>query len=595
MLLENERQLEEERKRKEKEKQIELEEKKKRSTNITDKIVTIGSNEATVLEPLKKQRGVSAIMDDINSTLQEFDQIFEDISSGSSTSLLETTPIETLSSLYETNKDQNNRNSVAKQPIHIEATQNVKKIKEGFMSPEQSSPTLKTPPTNPIPHNTVKDIIQQLSPTPSPPPSPKLNSPKLAVSSNRISKFSAYFQGKHDGETLQTKKPTGHTPIGRVKSPFFTSEGVITDLLTDHRSCDMLSSDDMSSLDYQMTTRSTEQKPSGTSRKSHDDHVSIDDISSLDYKMTTRSTQQKPLGTSRKSHDDHVSIDDISSLDYKMTTRSTQQKPSHDDHVSVDDISSLDYQMTTRSTQQKPSGTSRKSHDDHVSICDNSLIESGKKSPDSHATKSHASLVELNFGTSEKRPSLTMDSEDSLATPIETKIGPIVHKKPVHKTPLHRVAAGPKIDLESHTPSKSVATPSLHLPLKENLQSDALLLDSLSDEELEIPTQDNVTMTTSDKVYRSNSALSSRNITNSETQTHTNQKRRHGVRSVGDANEIVGLNDCESLRVPLESSDKCRSLEGSSELTTGISPDNMYHLNYQTRYSFNDSVENGGR
>ena len=474
-------------------------------------------------------------MDDINSTLQEFDQIFEDISSGSSTSLLETTPTETLSSLYETNKDQNNRNSVAKQPIHIEATQNVKKIKEGFMSPEQSSPTLKTPPTNQVPHNTVKDIIQQLSPTPSPPPSPKLNSPKLAVSSNRISKFSAYFQGKHDGETLQAKKPTGHTPIGRVKSPFFTSEGVITDLLTDHRSCDVLSSDDMSSLDYQMTTCSTEQKPSGTSRKSHDDHVSIDDISSLDY------------------------------------------------------------QMTTRSTQQKLSGTSRKSHDDHVSICDNSLIESGKKSPDSHATKSHASLVELNFGTSEKRPSLTMDSEDSLATPTETKIGPIVHKKPVHKTPLHRVAAGPKIDLESQTPSKSVATPSLHLPLKENLQSDALLLDSLSDEELEIPTQDNVTMTTSDKVYRSNSALSSRNITNSEVQTHTNQKRRHGVRSVGDANEIVGLNDCESLRVPLESSDKCRSLEGSSELTTGISPDNMYHLNYQTRYSFNDSVENGGR
>ena len=568
LLLENERQLEEERKRKEKEKQIELEEKKKRSTNITDKIVTIGSNEATVLEPLKKQRGVSAIMDDINSTLQEFDQIFEDISSGSSTSLLEATPTETLSSLYETNKDQNNRNSVAKQPIHIEATQNVKKIKEGFMSPEQSSPTLKTPPTNPVPHNTVKDIIQQLSPTPSPPPSPKLNSPKLAVSSNRISKFSAYFQGKHDGETLQAKKPTGHTPIGRVKSPFFTSEGVITDLLTDHRSCDVLSSDDMSSLDYQMTTCSTEQKPSGTSRKSHDDHVSIDDISSLDYQMTTRSTQQKPSGTSRKSHDDHVSIDDISSLDY---------------------------QMTTRSTQQKLSGTSRKSHDDHVSICDNSLIESGKKSPDSHATKLHASLVELNFGTSEKRPSLTMDSEDSLATPTETKIGPIVHKKPVHKTPLHRVAAGPKIDLESHTPSKSVATPSLHLPLKENLQSDALLLDSLSDEELEIPTQDNVTMTTSDKVYRSNSALSSRNITNSEVQTHTNQKRRHGVRSVGDANEIVGLNDCESLRVPLESSDKCRSLEGSSELTTGISPDNMYHLNYQTRYSFNDSVENGGR
>ena len=497
-LLENERQLEEERKRKEREKQIELEEKKKR----TDKNVVIGSNEATVLEPAKNQKGMNTLLDDINSTLQEFDQIFEDISSGSSTSLVEATPTENLSSLYETSKEENNCNSVAKQPLCIQATQNVKKIREGFVSPEQSSPTLKSPPTNPVPHNTVKDIIRQLSPSPSPPPSPKLSSPKSAASSNRISKFSAYFQGKHDGEPLQTKKSTGHAPIGRVKSPFFTTEAVTTDLLTDHRSPDVLS---------------------------------------------------------------------------------------------VGSTSSLDYQMTTCSTEQNSSGTSQKSCDDHVSILDNSVIESGKKSPDSHVTKQHGSLVELNFGTSVKRPSLTMDSEDSLATPTETKIGPNVHKKPMRKTPLHRVATGPKIDLESHTLSKPVATPTLHLPLKENLQSDTLLLDSLSDEELEIPSQDNVTVTTSDKVYRSNSALCSRNIINNEDKIHNNQKRRHGVRSVGDANEIVGLEDSESLGVPLESSNKTRSLERSSELTTGISPENIYQLNFQTRHSFNDTLENGGR
>ena len=121
-------------------------------------------------------------------------------------------------------------------------------------------------------------------------------------------------------------------------------------------------------------------------------------------------------------------------------------------------------------------------------------------------------------------------------------------------------------------------TPSGHAPSAPKPPDD-LLLDSLSDEDLDTT----VAMTTEVGVASNKESLAS---------------RRGITRSLGDAAELdneAPPTSSSTLTTSLHLSEalKSRSFDETCELTRGLSPDEMYHANYQLRYT--GTTPTGGR
>ena len=223
---------------------------------------------------------------------------------------------------------------------------------------------------------------------------------------------------------------------------------------------------------------------------------------------------------------------------------------------------------TGPSTSKKPSA---KSHDSHLTVVNNA----------SHTNESHDSHVI-------KHDQISKNEEPSVGDRLKT--APLVQKKPVRKRPLQR-AGGP---MERKVISRKlypVATP-LTDQLKEvgvsdckrNDEIDDILPDYLSDEELDVslPNEDHQSRTSLPSHTQSMHVHNPRNQSHSSTSKH-----RREIRSVGDTYEL----DEESNYEILDES----HLE-STELTEGMSPDALYHLNYQMRHSTHyGSSDSAGR
>lgn len=212
---------------------------------------------------------------------------------------------------------------------------------------------------------------------------------------------------------------------------------------------------------------------------------------------------------------------------------------------------------TGPSTSKKPSA---KSYDSQLTVVDNA----------SHTNESHDSHVI-------KQDQISKNDEPSVSDRLKT--APLVQKKPVRKRPLQR-AGGP---MERKVISRKlypVATP-LTDQLKEvgvsdgkqNDEIDDILPDDLSDEELDVP------LPNEDHQSRTSlpSHTQSMHVHNPRNQSHSStSKHRREIRSVGDTYELDEESNYEILD---------ESHLQSTELTEGMSPDALYHLNYQMRHS----------
>lgn len=150
--------------------------------------------------------------------------------------------------------------------------------------------------------------------------------------------------------------------------------------------------------------------------------------------------------------------------------------------------------------------------------------------------------------------------------PLVTKELPVVIE--TRTTPLKEAPAVRKKPQRWKVQNKTGGhTPSGHAPKP----PDDLLLDSLSDEDLD----STVTMTTEEGV-----------ASNKETPP----TKRGITRSLGDATELdneAPPTSSSTLTTSLHLSEalKSRSFDESCEFTRGLSPDDMYHANYQLRHT----------
>ena len=173
----------------------------------------------------------------------------------------------------------------------------------------------------------------------------------------------------------------------------------------------------------------------------------------------------------------------------------------------------------------------------------------GQASADRSTPTQLATSPELIVSTDEPSPNTVVSYTDSsltnnnISTDKKSKIPPAVSKKPIRNKPGDFTAK------------------------QQSEQDEQLLLDSLSDEDLEVPadiTMETKSSTSSSSIFRSNSALSPRNCNTKN--NFTSKTRREKVRSVGDSMDIKIRDD-------------------ENDLTKAVSPDEFYTINYNLRHS----------